>query len=237
MILLFSERSWGLTERTLQRVNEVPQQYAFERPYNDAEGRARRLNVQYREPLALPYPPDENHYFQRTDANKHVPQSAIFFASRFHRLRELERRLLQVSKLEAIPSTRREKEQLLREVHSVLLSALLYFAAAWAHEDSSIPFGFNYDSWKEAYEHGTSYGGEIFGLKDGFGLNREFFYRYLADSDSWIKSAIETCSHELSLEARLERGLILEVSKEMVGILQKIFDQVSRFLLQFFTVL
>ncbi|GAA5957775.1 hypothetical protein JCM3765_003762 [Sporobolomyces pararoseus] len=217
------ENYWIAASRKQSRDRVVPQRRIFPRSYTDKAETPHHIKVLYQEPVALPFPLDENRHVHRTNKNKLVPQSAIFFASRFYKLRQLERRITALNRCIAPPS--REQGELWEEVYSTLMSMLLYYASAFRDEDSSVPFTFDFESWKETYKHGSVYGSEIFGLKDGFGLNRELFNRFMKSSSQWLENAIKGWIPESDTKSEQSRKAMQALMKEMLDKLSKIFKE------------
>ncbi|GAA5993670.1 hypothetical protein JCM5350_003019 [Sporobolomyces pararoseus] len=218
-----AESYWIAASRRQSRDRVAPQKRTFAKSYTDEAGTTNHISVIYQEPIALPFPVDENRHVHRTNDNKIVPQSAIFFASRFYKLRQLERRLNALDK--SNPSHQKERGDIEEEVHSTLMSMILYYASAYADEDSSVPFTIDYESWKETYEHGPEYGSEIFGVKDGFGLNREFFERFLKNSSRWFKNAVEEWIPGRDTDSVQSRKAMEVVTKKMLDKLTEIFKE------------
>lgn len=167
------------------------------------------IPVRIRQPLELPFTSREARDFvyplHQNNKTHLVPQSAIFFASRFHRLRELVRKLeIAKSGLEDPRRGHREraefeqrKQESLKEIYSVLLSASLYLAAMLrSNAEASRDGGrdrleYYASTWLEVYEKGTARGSEVFGMKDGFGLNGEFLLKHRKEWSVWSEEAID----------------------------------------------
>ncbi|GAA5902626.1 uncharacterized protein JCM6883_007188 [Sporobolomyces salmoneus] len=193
-----------------QRALVVPEEFAFSRRYKDRDGREHASIVNHRKPLVLPYPSDKVLVFARTQQGDVIPRSALFYASRFYRLRQ-------------VAEKSQEAEHVAEGLNSVLLSMVLYYAALKV-KPPSVELNFEFDSWRYAHKVGTEYGGEIFGM-EGLRLNLEFFEHFQDHGEAYFKDAAKWWIPELSDEDQKKRELLLDVAMEMVHKLGSILNR------------
>ncbi|GAA5881043.1 hypothetical protein JCM16303_004650 [Sporobolomyces ruberrimus] len=162
------------------------------------------VSIRFREPLPYPTPLANVRllfgFVQGAHSDGFLPTSPIFFASRFHRLRELSRLLRYAlhprhsssSASEEWAETQEERN-IKKEIYGVLLGMLMFYLGTRASRGAQELGGFDYGFWKRVYERCGERGSEVFGLKDGFGLNREFFEEITGGGklDDWFWEASE----------------------------------------------
>jgi len=191
------------------------------------------LPVRIRQPLALPFVSSEAkdlvypvYYPNKTHL---VPQSAIFYASRLYCLRKLVRNLevIESGLANCRPGHRehgelmKRKQEVFKQIYSVLLAASLYTSAMLrrnSEESNGVgidKLGFYAETWLRTYENGTAKGSEIFGMKDGFGLNGEFLLKYRKELSSWSEEAAQWWCPDASHVDHIGRLVLGDALKEM----------------------
>lgn len=152
-------------------------------PYCTAE-----INVQYRCPIPLAFTPHRSNLASYGN----LPQSAIFFASQFRRLRELSTKYkLAIRGRQAGPQRafgRRDEQDLLHQIYQVLLSSALYMAIMLGWKDGVEKLGFGAEEWIVTYETGEQQGSEMFGVREGLELNGSFLLGHLKEFKLWEKA-------------------------------------------------
>ncbi|GAA5880583.1 hypothetical protein JCM16303_005440 [Sporobolomyces ruberrimus] len=159
-----------------------------------------------------------------------LPAVPIFFASRFHRLRQLSRRLSDARLSRA--SRHRDSDELeiatTRDIHSVLMSMLMFFVGCKGLEHQGERHGvkvFHYPSWKDIYEECEHRGSEVFGPKDGFGSN-SMFLKWLkegGDLEHWFRDASNWWVQGDETEDRRQKALLRDTFGGMVKSLEDVF--------------
>ncbi|GAA5886714.1 hypothetical protein JCM16303_003290 [Sporobolomyces ruberrimus] len=128
-------------------------------------------------------------------------------------------------------SLRKEEERMriTRDIYQVLLCMLLYFTGVKAAEGRPNDLGFDQTYWKRVYERNAARGSEVFGLKDGFGLNREFLNE-LEDGEKleeWYKGACAWWIEGDGDKEKRERELLRDGLRNMVVEILDILEDVS----------
>lgn len=155
-----------------------------------------QTHTRRREPL--PYPPafrPDNQvpgFILDPQTGSYLPTSAVFFASRFNRLRELSR-LLSHEERPAGYENPTIVHKIKVEIYSTLISMLLYYLGQPEMKGTPSSLRFNYEEWQDVYEQCDWSGSEVFGTRAGFGLNRDFFLGLLKREifDEWTTKATE----------------------------------------------
>ncbi|GAA6016412.1 hypothetical protein JCM11491_002403 [Sporobolomyces phaffii] len=214
----------------------VAQEQTFPRPRRDSSGNPTtthddKSRVRVREPLAMPFPKSDRFPFLKLDAVV-VPHSAIFFASRLYRLRQLDRRLSQLasSPRRGLSTSSKEVHELESELERVLVGMVLYFGAMSNLEGGLERLRFDFASWRQVYDAGTAWGSEVFGVKDGFGLNREWvdeWRRSPRRSEGRLGGVVKRWIPGDTVEEIDARKAFDETAREMENELWRIFDSVS----------
>lgn len=200
-------------------------------------GQVSEWNVRTRRPLPLPWTlHDHNQLVLKEtvhDQSFEIPQSAVFFASRLHRLRQLAAVLRTVNH-EASKSVR-------REIYSVLLSMCLY-SNVMHHFEEEEPersgvhlLGFYAMDWLHTFRAGTAAGSTTFGHAGGVGANGEFLHQHRDDLKTWLGDAVKWwCPHlggrtpSQQWADEEERKIVKEAMQEMMKELFEMFAAMVR---------
>ncbi|GAA5886704.1 hypothetical protein JCM16303_003287 [Sporobolomyces ruberrimus] len=142
-------------------------------------GRAyRKIQIRTHEPLSYPFPVESHHHLfgfvHEPNDDDYLPGSAIFFASRFHRLRELSHHLSNVSQGGRAPSAHDRQAQ--TDMYSIIMSMLVYYRGMLVLHTTDTNFSFRYSDWKKTYKVCEEMGSEVFGFTTSFIRNREFLF-------------------------------------------------------------
>lgn len=191
-----------------QREEEYPSEVTVESKSlgtTSSHATPRLIKLRGREPIAYPVPRANTTLlfgFERIPSSffyphssVSIPHSAVFFASRFHYLRELVRRL----------GTARNDFELYhrieKDIYSLLLSMLAYFVGEKGLQGGEFDLRFDFTSWANTYRRLSNRGSDIFGVRDGFGTNREFLLKIEVNLSSWFAAAVHWWIPEKSLKA------------------------------------
>ncbi|GAA5886762.1 hypothetical protein JCM16303_003305 [Sporobolomyces ruberrimus] len=225
----FAKKLWEAACRVKGHNSPFPSELEMRKPHHDGSFDVTGVRIQ--KPLYCPWPC----FIPETPWDL-VPQSAVFFASRMHRLEGLAKDLGILEEAEEAAKSENEKklkEITKRLVHvrskifSLLLSMALYLAAATSNRDK---FEFHPEDWLETYREGTEYGSEIFGIEGGLVENYAFLQKHEERLEELFTGAAHWWAPGETLENHKAQDILIEALQVMKDELLILYENMEKIL-------